>query len=311
MRPTLLAGGRFIYPIKSERTDMQSLSDSRAHAHPLPVSCHINASLPVPAESSTRAFDVPTRSEGAAVDLGLDSSQTSGFHSLPSFSSSSAPGQNQNQSLLVDARAMKVKRARYATLNGARLHMAEQPKWVGTFIGCTYRPGCNYNPRHVSHLILNVRRWCKRNGIECRYIWVAEMQKRGVIHYHLIVFHPKRLTFPKPDLNGWWPHGSTSRSTGIKRAVAYMAKYLSKGDVAAFPKGARTYGCGGLEGTAKLEMRWWKLPTWVREVVTPDDRAKRVLGGFVNRTTAEVLPSPWRVLFKGGMVYIQRKEMPA
>ena len=280
---------------------MQSLSDAQTSAHPFSVPCNVNCFFGGPDASIPGVVGTPTRSAGGAVALGLDSSQTS---------VRDHPPHSQNKLLHLDTRALKVKRARWSTLNAARLHMAEVPGWVGTFIGCTYRPGCHYNPRHVSELIKHVRRWCENRDIPCRYLWVAEMQKRGVIHYHLIVFHPKKFNFPKPDQRGWWPHGSTSRSTGIKRAVAYMAKYLSKGDVAAFPKGARTYGCGGLEGTAKLEMRWWKLPSWVREQVTPDDRAKRVLGGFLNRSTAEVMPSPWRVLFKGGMVYIQRKEQP-
>lgn len=225
---------------------------------------------------------------------GLDPSETS---------ASNTPG------FFVDARAMKVKRARYATLTAARLHKLERPTWSATFIGFTYRPGCDYGPRDISNMIDCLRIWCEKHAIECRYLWVAEMQKRGVIHYHMIVFHPKALQFPKPDKQGWWPHGSTSRSTGIRHAVAYMAKYMSKGDAASFPKGARTYGCGGLQGTAKLEMRWWKLPTWVREQVEPVDRAKRVLGGFLVPDSGELLPSPWEVSFKGGLVYVQRKGL--
>ena len=90
-----------------------------------------------------------------------------------------------------------------------------------------------------------------------------------------------------------------------------MAKYLSKGDFAAFPKGARTYGCGGLEGTAKLEMRWWKLPSWVREVSPLKDAHecfKRVTGGFYSQVTGEMLSSPWEVIFSGGSVIVRRKD---
>lgn len=284
---------------------MQSLS-ARAHAHnPAEVSAR-NALLHAHKVVERSADDRPDvlaqlvrggHAEGGA--LGLDSSQTSPFTQIPS---------GLNAPMLVDQRAMKVKRARYATLTAARLHQLERPNWSATFCGLTYAPGNSWSPKDISKFMDKVRRWCDFHGIEFRYLWVAEMQKRGVIHYHLIVFHPKKLSFPKPDKQGWWPHGSTNRSTGIKRAPAYMAKYLSKGDIAAFPKGARTYASGGLQGTAQLEMRWWKLPTWVRELVTPDDRAKRVLGGFVNRSTSEIMVTPWRVLFRGGSIYIQRKE---
>lgn len=230
------------------------------------------------------------------VALGLDPSETSVRSASTGF--------------FVDAREMKVKRARYATLSAARLHKLEVPTYAATFIGLTYRPGCDYAPLHITHLVKCVRAWCDARAIQCRYIWVAEMQKRGVIHYHMLVFHPRRFQFPKPDKQGWWPHGSTNRSTGIKHAVAYMAKYMSKGDVAAFPRGARTYGCGGLQGTAKLELRWWKLPTWVREQVEPEDRAKRVRGGFLRPDTGEVIPSPWEVRFIGGRIFVQQKRSP-
>lgn len=232
---------------------------------------------------------------GSALGFGsgLDSSQTSVLR--------------PSNSILLDPRSIKVKRARFSTLTSARLHQLERPNWAATFIGFTYAPGKNYGPRDISNMVKCLRSWCERKAIECRYLWVAEMQKRGVIHYHMIVFHPKKLSFPKPDKQGWWPHGSTSRSTGIKHAVAYMAKYLSKGDAASFPKGARTYGSGGLQGTSKLEMRWWKLPSWAREKGAAEDGLKRSKGGVLNPTTGELFLSPWIVSFKGGGVYISRR----
>lgn len=235
------------------------------------------------------------RAAGAACGSGLDSSQTS-------------VQTNDPNGFFIDSHALKVKRARFATLTAARLHKLERPTWAATFVGMTYAPGNDYNPRDISELIKQVRFWCERQGIECRYLWVAEMQKRGVIHYHLMVFHPKAIQFPKPDKQGWWPHGSTNRKTGVKYAVAYMAKYMSKGDTAKYPKGARTYGCGGLNGTAKLEMRWWKLPVWVRDQVKPSDAAKRAIGGFLMPETGELLASPWDVLLRGGRIFIKRKD---
>ena len=287
---------------------MQSLAEPRAHAqHPIQ---HQNLRF-LSAESSRSGVEVaPTRRAGAAVALGLDPSQTSPVR---------LSHQMQDHGYLrVDHRLMKVKKARYATLTAARLHMSERPYWVGTFVGLTYAEVDGYNPKDISRYIDQLREWCNKHAIECRYVWVAEMQKRGVIHYHLIVFHPKKLSFPKPDKSGMWPHGSSNRRTGIKHAVAYMAKYMSKGDEASFPKGARTYGCGGLDGTGKVEMRYWKLPTWVRDIVNPHRPEvltetpmvpKRVLGGFSCLDTGEFYPSPWEVYFKHGNVYIKRKEV--
>lgn len=259
-----------------------------------PHFCSNETALALARGGVAQPVGVPALAGARAGGAGLDPSETSVRDSSTGF--------------YVDARAMKVKRARYATLSAARLHKLEVPTWAATFVGLTYRPGCNYAPLHITHMVKCVRAWCEAHGIACRYIWVAEMQKRGVIHYHMLVFHPRRLQFPKPDKQGWWPHGSTNRSTGIKHAVAYMAKYMSKGDAASFPLGARTYGCGGLQGSAKLEMRWWKLPKWVREQVEPDDRAKRVKGGFLNRASGEIILSPWEVRFMGGLIFVSRKD---
>ena len=239
-------------------------------------------------------------SEGDA--LGLDSSQTRvGFKSPP----------KTNTLQLVDSRGLRLIKVKSATLTAARLLKLQHPTWTSTFVGLTYKPGCAYAPRHITDLVSKIRMWCDRMAIECSYVWVAEMQKRGVIHYHLLVFHPKRCQFPKPDKQGWWPHGSTNRSVAIRNVVAYMAKYMSKGDVAAYPKGARTYGSGGVKGGFLYEQRWWKMPTWVRKIYTIEnasDGYRRVKGGYANLSTGEVSLTPWRVIFRGGGVYIQLKE---
>jgi hypothetical protein len=279
------------------QTDMQSISCTPsialiAHATKPPF-CNDKNTVLFDRAGLAQPVGVPALAGTRAGVAGLDPSETS--------------VRSDSSGFFVDAREMKVKRARYATLTAARLHKLEVPTYAATFIGLTYRPGCDYEPLHITYLVKCVRAWCDARAIECRYIWVAEMQKRGVIHYHMLVFHPKRFQFPKPDKQGWWPHGSTNRSTGIKHAVAYMAKYMSKGDVAAFPKGARTYGCGGLQGTAKLELRWWKLPTWVRKQVEPEDRAKRVRGGFMFPHTGEIIASPWVVRFIGGRIFVNRR----
>jgi hypothetical protein len=217
----------------------------------------------------------------------------------------------QPSSFSINPKAIKVKRCKHATLTAGRLHMAERPDWAATFVGLTYRGLVGWNPLHITVFLKGFRAWCAKREIECRYLWVAEMQKRGAIHYHLVMFHPKKFSIPFPDgRRGWWPHGSSSISKGIRNAVHYMAKYLSKGDFAQFPKGARTYGCGGIEGTAKLEMRWYKLPKWVKDVSPlseASDAFKRVVGGFMSPVTGQMIPSPWEVIFTGGSILCRLK----
>jgi hypothetical protein len=98
-----------------------------------------------------------------------------------------------------------------------------------------------------------------------------------------------------------------------RNAIGYIAKYASKGDSLALPaKGARMHGNGGLTGTALLEQRWWKLPGWLRETARVDDELRRAPvgtgGGYVHPGTGEVFRSPWVVFFKGGWVFIVKRQ---
>jgi hypothetical protein len=87
--------------------------------------------------------------------------------------------------------------------------------------------------------------------IPFRYVWVAELQKRGALHYHVAIWLPKRVQLPKFDKQGWWPHGSTQRLIA-KNAVGYLMKYLSKiSPFHKFPKGVRIHGFGGLTQQAR------------------------------------------------------------
>ena len=89
--------------------------------------------------------------------------------------------------------------------------------------------------------------------------------------YLLVLWLPIGITLPKPDKQGWWPHGMT-RIEWVKRPVAYLAKYLSKDDADAFPKGCRIMGCGGLSEPARNERCWWLMPTWVKDIASIEDK---------------------------------------
>ncbi|MBV5336855.1 MAG: hypothetical protein J0653_02345, partial [Deltaproteobacteria bacterium] len=137
----------------------------------------------------------------------------------------------------------------------------------------TYAADIEWDGRHISECLRNIRQWLKRQSIQCRYVWVAEIQEKRkaanpdfhCVHYHVVIFLPHGLKLPMLDLRGWWPHGLT-RTERIKTAVGYIAKYASKGQESGrLPKGARMYGVGGLEGEALDEARWWALPAWLRE----------------------------------------------
>ena len=133
------------------------------------------------------------------------------------------------------------------------------------FCTLTYRPGINWEPRHISQCLKRGRKWCDRRGVPFRYVWVAELQKRGMLHYHLAIWLPKRIQLPKFDKQGWWPHGMTQRVIA-ENAVGYLMKYLSKiSEFHEFPKGARIHGYGGLTKQARDICAWLNLPTHCKQ----------------------------------------------
>lgn len=167
----------------------------------------------------------------------------------------------------------------------------------------TYREVDGFEPRHISELLKRIRQWLQRRGARFCYVWVAELQQRGALHYHALIWLPYGLTLPKPDKQGWWPHGST-RIEWARHPIGYLIKYASKFDIqCGLPKGARLHGAGGFDEAAKQIRRWFNLPTWLKHFAGISSRFVRVKGvGLVDRVTGLCVPSPWRVSCRGGKV---------
>lgn len=186
--------------------------------------------------------------------------------------------------------------------------------WFGQrawFVTLTYRPGDEWSSDHIKEALQRVRMWLKRQcGQTLRYTWVAELQKRGAVHYHLVIYLPKRLSMPKWDKKGWWPHGMTNTQVA-KVGVGYLMKYVSKfSPFHKFPKGMRLYGIGGLNTEARAIRTWHNMPEWVKQEHGVGD-VKRTVSGFVVRGTGEILESPWVVLRGAGRVLLRLvRELP-
>lgn len=170
----------------------------------------------------------------------------------------------------------------------------------------TYRDDGMWDPKHVSRFVERIQKWATRRGFVLPYVWVAELTQRGRVHYHCIFWVPRRYSLPKPDKQGWWPHGMTNVKA-LRSGAAYAAKYATKGDDNAFPKGLRLHGRGGLDESERMAVRWWCHAKWVREHFPfAADDVRKVVGGYLARATGEFLPSPWRVFLSGGKVYAYR-----
>jgi len=200
----------------------------------------------------------------------------------------------------VDPHRTRLRRLRRSVLTAVRMHEYElrHQKFKPAMLTLTYREVGAWNPRHISELLQRIRVWLRRRGYSLRYVWVAELQQRGALHYHALVWLPRGLTLPKPDKQGWWTHGST-RIEWARKPAGYLAKYASKLDSKVglgFPRGARLFGKGGLEPFGRSVAQWFNLPQWAREVCDLAGRAVRLKGmGLVDRESGVCLPSPWRV----------------
>ena len=187
---------------------------------------------------------------------------------------------------------------------------ANQRIWMQTL---TYAgDNSQWRPEHISRYLDALRRWhyAVTGSKKVRYAWVAELQKRGVIHYHVIVWLDGHLTPPKADrpwrsrstlgLPVWnapmWPHGMSNRLESTA-PVAYLMKYASKVEsknVGTFPHGARIHGAGGLEPAGRDIRRWVLWPSYVQANSAVGEPWRPAQGGgFVNAATGELLLSDW------------------
>lgn len=163
----------------------------------------------------------------------------------------------------------------------------------------TYADGDHWRPDHLTAFCKTVREWCRRRGIAFRYVWVAELQKRGALHYHLALWLPPGVKLPKPDACGWWPHGHT-RIEAAKGAVQYLLKYLSKGsDLRTLPRGARMHGAGGLEHAYRRARRWLGLPSFVQSRSDWADDWRRAAGGGWTDPDGQHWPSEFQRAYVG------------
>lgn len=262
------------------------------------------------------------RESGAAAGLvSVSTSCTSGF----------AVVDWSENVISIDPKQVRVTRLRKGLgIAAKQLHnqgSKDQKVWMQTL---TYAgDNRDWNPKHISRYLDDLRRWhYSRTGTKTvRYAWVAELQQRGVIHYHVIVWLDGGLTPPKPDMpwrrtdkrgfvhheSPMWPHGMSNRMRSTA-PVAYLMKYASKIEsksVGSFPHGARIHGAGGLTDSGRCIRRWVLWPAYVQGNASVSDRFRPAPGGgFVNADTGELLQSEYAPTGGGFTNFIRIRETP-
>lgn len=207
----------------------------------------------------------------------------------------------------------RVKRLKRSVWASGHLHSMADVGFrnpVCWFVTLTYRPGVEWQANHIKRAVDAFRRWCKSACIPCRFTWVAELQQRGAVHYHLLAWLPPGVSMRHWDKqtdkrSAFWPHGMTNTEVA-KSGVGYLMKYLSKlGELTKFPKGLRLYGIGGLDPKARAVRAWYNLPGWAKLSHGVGQLARRS-GGLCDLTTGELIPPVYRIKFAPGELLISR-----
>lgn len=170
----------------------------------------------------------------------------------------------------VDTDVMRLERLKkrlYSWAYAANRIAERQPtRMVG--ITLTYRVGVKWSPRHISEYMKKLRMMLDTNLLA--YVWVAELQRRGAVHYHVGLLVKKGTDIPMPDESGQWKHGSSKIQTIKRVSATYLIKYIQKEDQKGgveFPKGLRLFACV-IRTEIPDEQRFWfrltAIPGYVR-----------------------------------------------
>jgi hypothetical protein len=164
----------------------------------------------------------------------------------------------------------------------------------------TYRNIEDWAPGQVRSFMLTVKKQLDEKLLA--YAWVAELQKRGAVHYHVLLLVKKGTDIPKPDDSGWWEHGLTRIETA--RSPFYVLTYTGKEyqKVGIFPKGLRMFAVWISPKVVSSVTRWLfrlsAVPAWLVEAVKGDivgASFKRVIGGGWEVAGVKYV-SPWEVI---------------
>lgn len=133
----------------------------------------------------------------------------------------------------------------------------------------TYRGVDDWKANQIRDYMQVVRKHLGKKLLS--YAWVAELQRRGAVHYHVLLVVRKGAKIPHPDKAGWWPWGMTKVQTA--RTVFYICKYVGKEyqKEGPFPKGLRMFAVWFADGVIEDLQRWFfrlsSLPGWLQEVI--------------------------------------------
>lgn len=146
------------------------------------------------------------------------------------------------------------------------------------FVRTSYRPGVDWMPEHISDCLRRLAVICGPKLLA--YAWVAELQARGAVHYHICLVLAAGTYVPMFDQVDeklgmkipLWPHGSSHMDFDRHPSHRYLMKYGEKSEQKRdeFPKGLRLHATvirtSGRELIPPRSFLFWKLSAAVAVV---------------------------------------------
>lgn len=110
----------------------------------------------------------------------------------------------------------------------------------------------SYKPGIINDYIKKIKQSLGKRLVA--FAWVAEMQRRGALHYHVLLAVEKGTNIPVPDKSGMWAYGMSRIETA--KTYYYVCKYVGKEyqkNFEHFPKSARLYSAS-IRGSKELQL---------------------------------------------------------
>lgn len=221
---------------------------------------------------------------------------------------------NYGKAVLFDSKIARIKNLRKTLYNAGsgieEMHQSKGMQMVPWLVSLTYADIDAWRPDHLSSFLTHCRNHFKRKtGFDLSYVWVAELQKRGAVHYHIVFWLTPGFKFPKFARSGWWKHGFTDQKIA-KKSFGYLMKYISK-DTSKynFPKNCRIYGFGGVDTLTRQKIRFYRASQSVRSEVTQTGLTYKDVdirpypgGGRYCKLTGWFFESRWKMTICNGRV---------
>lgn len=186
------------------------------------------------------------------------------------------------------------------------------------FASTTYSPGNAWSPRHITECL---HRLSKLLGADLlAYAWVAELQERGAVHYHICLITTASAWLPMldtayPDRHirvPLWPYGTSHMDFDRKPSQKYLTDYLEKAEQKRdeFPKGLRIFSVvirKSVQGAlAPRTLFWFRLSAAVTVVAKFIERKVFAEAQWIRMGVEAFIGWSWQYLGGGDWLPLYR-----